>query len=110
MPRRAMLHVTHETLLPSASLAACPGQPNASGNGRVLEMILNSLVMEQNDSLCLLYGAPDAWFDSGQPLGITDLHTSWGPFSFQLTPEEGKVRFLSVHFMNTREPFRHGFF
>ena len=83
------VHVTHERYCPQLPWLL-PWQPNASGNGRVLEMILNSLVMEQNDSLCLLYGAPDAWFDSGQPLGITDLHTSWGPFSFQLTPEEGK--------------------
>jgi hypothetical protein len=51
-------------------------------------MILNSLVFEKNDSLCLLYGAPDAWFAARQPLGVAGLHTAFGTLSFRLTPAE----------------------
>jgi hypothetical protein len=81
------VHVSHERFCPQLPWML-PWQPNASGNGRILEMILNSLVLEQDDSMCLLYGAPDAWFDAGKELGMTKLHTSWGEFSFQLTPEK----------------------
>ena len=83
------VHVTHERYSPQLPWLL-PWQPNASGNGRIMEMILNSLVLEQRNSLCLLFGAPDTWFDTGQPLGVTGLRTSWGRFSFQLTPEKGK--------------------
>ena len=79
------VHVSHERYSPQLPWML-PWQPNASGNGRILEMILNALVLEQEDSLCLLYGAPDAWFDSGEPLGVNSLHLSSGTFSFHLKP------------------------
>ncbi len=79
------VHVSHERYCPQLPWML-PWQPNASGNGRILDMILNSLVLEQGNSLCLLYGAPDAWFETGEPLGVNGLHLSLGTFDFQLKP------------------------
>jgi len=79
------VHVSHERYCPQLPWLL-PWQPNASGNGRILEMILNSLLLEQEDTLCLLYGAPDAWFRQGEPIGVQRLRLSSGTFSFQLTP------------------------
>lgn len=79
------VHLVHERYCPQLPWLL-PWQPNGSGNGRVLDMILNTLVFERGDSLCLLYGAPDAWFASGKPLGLSGLHTSFGKLSFQLKP------------------------
>jgi hypothetical protein len=72
-----------------------PWQPNGSGNGRILDMILTTFVFENRDSLCLFYGVPDAWFASKAPMGVSDLHTLFGRISFQLTPDHlpGKWRF-----------------
>lgn len=77
------VHVTQERYCPQLPWLL-PWQPNGSGNGRVLEMILTTLAYEKGDSLQLLFGAPDAWFASEQPLGVTNLRTSWGPISFRL--------------------------
>lgn len=83
------IHVSHERYCPQLPWML-PWQPNASGNGRILEMILNSLVLEHGNSLYLLYGAPDAWFDTQEPLGVNSLHLSSGTFSFQLKPAKKK--------------------
>ena len=80
------VHMVHERFCPQLPWLL-PWQPNASGNGRVLEMILNTLAFEKDKSLCLLYGVPDAWFAAGTPLGLRGLHMSFGTFSFQLKPQ-----------------------
>jgi hypothetical protein len=49
-------------------------------------MILNTLLFEKGDSLCLLYGVPDAWFAAGKPLGIGGLSLTSGKFSFSVKP------------------------
>jgi hypothetical protein len=67
-----------------------PWQPNASGNGRVLQIIIDSLCLEGHDSLKLLYGAPDAWFATRQTLGVKKLRTAFGVLSFGVKPMEGK--------------------
>lgn len=79
------LHIVHERYCPQLRWLL-PWQPNGSGNGRVLEMILNALAFEKGDAMCLFYGAPDAWFTAGKPIGVSDLHTSFGTLSFQLIP------------------------
>jgi hypothetical protein len=88
------VHMVHERYSPQLPWLL-PWQPNGSGNGRVLEMILNTLAFEKGDSVCLLYGAPDAWFESGKPMGLSGLHMAFGEFSFQLKPrtEPGSYEF-----------------
>jgi hypothetical protein len=78
------VHMTYERYCPQLPWLL-PWQPNASGNGRILSMILGTLCFEQRDGLHLLYGVPDAWFAAKQPLGLTGLRTSLGTFSFRLT-------------------------
>ena len=80
------VHMVHERYCPQLPWLL-PWQPNASGNGRVLEMILNTLLFEKGDSLCLLYGVPDAWFAAGKPLGISGLSLTSGNFSFSVKPQ-----------------------
>lgn len=87
------VHLTHERFCPQLAWLL-PWQPNASGNGRVLEMILTSLCFEQGDAMCLLYGAPDAWFDAREPLGVTGLCTSCGRFSFRIEPRQQSGSYL----------------
>jgi hypothetical protein len=79
------VHVTHERYCPQLPWLL-PWQPNASGNGRILSMILDTLCFEKRDGLHLLYGVPDAWFAAKQPLGLTGLRTSFGALSFRLKP------------------------
>ncbi|HUT33664.1 MAG TPA: hypothetical protein VNE39_09305 [Planctomycetota bacterium] len=99
------VHLVHERFCPQLPWLL-PWQPNASGNGRVLEMILNTLVFEKGDALCLLYGAPDAWFAAKQPLGVTGLHTSFGAFSFRLTPTDGPGSYRFTYECDGRVPSR----
>jgi hypothetical protein len=79
------VHMVHERFCPQLPWLL-PWQPNASGNGRVLDMILSTLAFEDGDSLRLLYGVPDAWFAANEPIGLAGLRTSFGKFSFQLKP------------------------
>jgi hypothetical protein len=77
------VHMTHERYCPQLPWLL-PWQPNASGNGRVLSMILTTMCFANRDGLHLLYGVPDAWFAAKQPLGLTGFRTSFGAFSFRL--------------------------
>jgi hypothetical protein len=79
------VHMTQERYCPQLPWLL-PWQPNASGNGRILSMILASLCLETRDGLHLLSGVPDAWFAARRPLGLTGLRTSFGTFSFSLKP------------------------
>ena len=79
------LHLTHERFCPQLPWLL-PWQPNGSGNGRVLEMILTSLCFEAPAAVHLLYGVPDAWFAARGPLGLSGLRTSFGRLSFRVTP------------------------
>jgi len=81
------VHLAHERYCPQLPWLL-PWQPNASGSGRILDMIFNAFIFEKKDSLCLCYGVPDAWFASGQPLGVDGLHTLFGKISFRLTPDK----------------------
>jgi hypothetical protein len=83
------VHVTSERFCPQL-IWLLPWQPNASGNGRVLEIILDTLCIEGRDSLKLLYGAPDAWFAAKQTLGVKNLNTAFGNVSFGVKPVAGK--------------------
>ena len=61
------LGVTHERFCPQLPWLL-PWQPNASANGRILEMIAASICHEGPDCLYLLAGAPEHWLESGVAL------------------------------------------
>ena len=83
------VHLVSERYCPQL-IWLLPWQPNASGNGRVLQIIIDSLCLEGHDLLKLLHGAPDAWFATGQTLGARKLRTAFGVLSFGVKPVEGK--------------------
>jgi len=82
------VHLASERFCPQL-IWLLPWQPNASGNGRILEMIFNTLCLEKGDSVKLLHGVPDAWFASNQPLGVKKLRTAFGVLSFSVKPVAG---------------------
>jgi hypothetical protein len=84
------VHLVSERFSPQL-IWLLPWQPNASGNGRVLQIIIDSLCLEGHDSLKLLHGVPDAWFTTGQTLGVKKLRTAFGVLSFGVKPVEGKT-------------------
>ena len=83
------VHLVSERFSPQL-IWLLPWQPNASGNGRVLQVIIDALCLEGHDSLNLLHGAPDAWFATGQTLGVKKLRTAFGVLSFAVKPMAGK--------------------
>lgn len=79
------VHIVSERYCPQL-VWLLPWQPNASGNGRVLEMIFNNLYLEDSDSITLLPGVPDAWWAARQPLGARRIGTAFGLLSFAIKP------------------------
>ncbi len=80
-----------------------PWQPNGSGNGRILEMIFNTLCLVKNDSMKLLEGVPDTWFASGRPIGVRGFRTAYGIFSFSITPAPGETDIFEFTYELTRD-------
>ncbi|NIA14290.1 MAG: hypothetical protein GWP08_09420, partial [Nitrospiraceae bacterium] len=56
-----------------------PFQPNASGNGRLLDMMKRMVIDEQEPGvLWLLRGCPRRWFAEGQEISVEDAPTLYG--------------------------------
>jgi hypothetical protein len=55
-----------------------PWQPNGSGNGRMLEMMLNSLYFEHDGMVTLLGGVPFLWLQSNGITRLQNLYTTRG--------------------------------
>lgn len=63
--------------------AFTPWQPNASGNGKILEMMVKSLYYE-DDGVATLFGAvPFAWLRWNGSTALTNLHTPHGRVSLE---------------------------
>jgi len=61
-----------------------PFQPNSSGNGRVLAMLRQMVIDEQDEArgiLWLLRGCPRRWFASGRSIEVDDAPTLFGPMA-----------------------------
>ena len=58
-----------------------PWQPNGSGNGRMLEMMLNCIYFEHDGVATLLGGVPFAWLVDNCLTSLTDLYTTRGKVS-----------------------------
>ncbi|HEX2948708.1 MAG TPA: hypothetical protein VHV83_03930, partial [Armatimonadota bacterium] len=62
-----------------------PFQPNGSGNGRMLEMILNSLYYEGKDTVVLFGCIPFAWLRRNGITSVRNLHTPQGRIHLEAT-------------------------
>jgi hypothetical protein len=65
-----------------------PFQPNASGNGRVLDMMRRMVIDEQDEAkgvLWLLRGCPHRWFAPGKSVAVADAPTLFGKMAMQTT-------------------------
>jgi len=76
------MHV-HERFSPQLQWLS-PWQPNGSGNGRIMEMILNSLYILEGSKLYLLPCIPANWLDLGKGVQVTKMVTVNGELSFRV--------------------------
>ena len=58
--------------------AFTPWQPNGSGNGRMLDMMLNSLYFESDEGVSLLAAIPFSWLQANKVIELKNLHTKTG--------------------------------
>lgn len=63
--------------------AFAPWQPNGSGNGRVLEMMLNCLYFEHDGMVTLLGGVPFLWLARNGVTALQNLRTTRGGVSLE---------------------------
>ena len=62
-----------------------PFQPNASGNGRILEMMLNSFYFEDDKGVTLLGGIPFEWLQKNKKTSLRKLYTTKGSVNIEIT-------------------------
>lgn len=58
--------------------AFTPWQPNGSGNGRMLDMMLNSLYFESEKGVTLLAAIPFSWLQANKVIELKNLYTKTG--------------------------------
>lgn len=80
------LHLAQERFCPQLPWLL-PWQPNGSGNGRIISMILANLCYVRGNVCHVLQGVPDAWFTLREPLGVDGLWISGTRVSFRLEPK-----------------------
>jgi Concanavalin A-like lectin/glucanases superfamily len=69
-----------------------PFQPNASGNGRMIEMIRRMIVDEEEPGvLWLLRGCPRRWFAPGQVIAVSDAPTHFGKLALRTETTGGTI-------------------
>jgi hypothetical protein len=69
-----------------------PFQPNASGNGRMLDMFKRMVIDEQEAGvLWLLRGCPRRWFEPGQSISVEDAPTYHGQMAVRTQASENRV-------------------
>lgn len=65
--------------------AFTPWQPNGSGNGRILEMMLNCLYFEHDGRTTLLGGVPWTWLRGNHVTRLAGLYTQRGRLDLEAT-------------------------
>jgi len=73
----------HERFSPQLQWLS-PWQPNGSGNGRIIEMILNSLFIMNGNELKLLPCIPADWLNVGKRVEVSRVGTYLGELSFSV--------------------------
>lgn len=86
--------------------AFCPWQPNGSGNGRMLEMMLKSFYFEYHDMVTLLAGVPYAWLRQNGLTELFNLHTPHGIFSLRAKVDDADLCLVSLWVENGILPGR----
>lgn len=90
------LGITHERFSPQLPWLL-PWQPNASANGRILNMIFSSICMSNNECLYLLAGVPEKWLES--VIEIQDYEIIGGIISLKTTRIEDVLK-IEVNIKN----------
>jgi hypothetical protein len=89
--------------------AFIPWQPNGSGNGRILEMMLNSFYFETDTGVTLLGGIPFKWLQENKKTSLRNLYTSDGCINIEITslnPGTCSVSLSSANIKNLPENIR----
>jgi hypothetical protein len=69
-----------------------PFQPNASGNGRLLDMFRRMVVDDQDpNTVWLLRGCPRRWFGEGKSIVVADAATAFGKLGIRTTSTEKTI-------------------
>jgi hypothetical protein len=89
------MHV-HERFSPQLQWLS-PWQPNGSGNGRIMEMILNSLYLLEGNTLHLLPCIPADWLDVGKAVQVSGMATFNGALSFRLERSSQTTIDVDIH-------------
>ena len=79
--------------------AFTPWQPNGSGNGRMLDMMLNSLYFESEEGVTLLGAIPFRWLQANQTIELKNLYTKTGRVNLEvmeINPKTCKVVLTSL--------------
>jgi hypothetical protein len=80
--------VAHERFCPQLPWLL-PWQPNASANGRILEMMASCVCLERGDCLYLLAGVPEEWLDSS--VSLKDYAIRGGKVSVAVSRRDEKL-------------------
>jgi hypothetical protein len=80
--------------------AFTPWQPNGSGNGRMLEMMLNCFFLEHDGMATLLGGIPFAWLAKNGVTAVKNLYTARGKLSLAAKMLDDRRCRLSVSASN----------
>jgi len=78
--------------------AFTPWQPNGSGNGKILEMMLKSIYFEIGDTALLLGGIPWVWLQESGSLTLKNLYTPHGRISVTVNQKTQESLILKLTF------------
>ncbi|MCC6579222.1 MAG: hypothetical protein IT440_02185 [Phycisphaeraceae bacterium] len=70
--------------------AFTPWQPNGSGNGRILEMMIKSFLFDDDESIVLLGGIPFAWLTDNGLTALRNLAVPGGTISIEIVSRSAK--------------------
>lgn len=71
-------------------------QPNGSGNGRMMDMILNSICFETHNGITLLGGIPFTWLKTNKITSLQNLYTSFGELNLEIIFNEKRNCLLTL--------------
>jgi len=69
-----------------------PWQPNGSGSGRMLTMLINAIYHETDKEIILFAGVPTDWLVENKITKLENLHTNSGIINITATLENGVVK------------------
>ncbi|MBM7563275.1 hypothetical protein [Paenibacillus sacheonensis] len=81
---------THERYCPQLPWLS-PWQPNGSANGRLFDMIADSLFEASDEGLHLLPCVPASWLERGKTIEVERASTPFGPVAFRVARESDRI-------------------